>query len=141
MPAPPLSAPTQVIEPGTHATWCRRPRPGDLIDICTLPLEPAPTQPRHVAVVGVGTCLGSEFDGREITDPHRALPGAVLLTYAPANPPAPRPGLVTVTVLISLARQRQPDPVAVWPGLDHSWPEICRTSVLYAARHHTRSTR
>ena len=92
-------------------------------------------------VVGVGARLGTEFDGREITDPHRALPGAVLITYAPANPPGPRPGLVAVMVLLTLAGAREPDAVAVWPGLDHAWPEIVRTSVLFAARYHGRFAR
>lgn len=141
MPGHPPAAPTVLIDPRTHAICCRHPRPDGLIDIRTLPLEPAPTEPRHIAVVGVGARLGTEFDGREITDPHRALPGAVIITYAPANPPRPRPGLVTVMVLIALPGHDEPDALAVWPGLDHAWPEIIRTSVIFAARHHARGTR
>jgi hypothetical protein len=141
MPAHHPAAPTTVIDPGTHASWIQLPRPGGLIDIRTLPLEPAPTEPRHLAVVGVGARLGTEFDGREIADPDHALPGAVLLTYRAANPPGPRPGLVAVTVLIALPGYERPDAVAVWPGLDHAWPEIVRTSVLFAARHHAQGSR
>ena len=141
MPGHPPADPTVLIDPGTHAIWCRHPRPDGLIDIRTLPLEPAPAEPRHIAVVGVGARLGTEFDGREITDPHRALPGAVIITYAPANPPGLRPGLVAVMVLIVLPGHEEPDALAVWPGLDHAWPEIVRTSVIFAARHHARGTR
>lgn len=141
MPAPAPAAPTVLIDPGIHAIWCRHPRPGGLIDIRTLPLEPAPAEPRHIAVVGVGARLGTEFDGREITDPHHVLPGAVIITYAPANPPGPRPGLVAVMVLIALPGHDEPATLAVWPGLDHAWPEIVRTSVIFAARHHARNTR
>jgi hypothetical protein len=141
MPDPAPAAPPVLIDPGTHGAWCRYPRPGGLIDIRTLPLEPAPAVPRHIAVVGVGARLGTEFEGREITDPQHSLPGAVIIKYAPANPPGPRPGLVAVMVLVALPGHEEPDALAVWPGLDHAWPEIIRTSVIFATRHHARDIR
>jgi hypothetical protein len=133
--------PTRLVEPGFHTDPRPHPGCGGLLDIRTLPLEPIPVELRHLAVSTVGARLGTEFDGLEITDPDNALPGAVLITYAPTNPPGDCPGLVAVAVLLPLAGQIHPDAVAVWPALDVAWPEIVRTSVIFAARHQGRSPR
>ena len=131
--------PTRLIDPGIRTPPRPPPAPDGLIDIRTLPLEPVPTTPRLIAVTAVGVHLGSTFDGHEIDELDNVLPGAVLLSYQGANPPGPRPGLVSLAVHLALAGQQNPDTVAVWPGLDVAWPEIARTSVVFAARQHARS--
>jgi hypothetical protein len=138
-----LPDPTRLIDPGTRTP----PRtdtdldPDGLIDVRTLPLEPVSRDPRCYAITAVGAEIGTEFQARELLGPppFTALRGRVLLTLAPANPPGPRPGLVSVAVF--LAGPHGIEPVAVWPALDASWPEITRTAIVFAARHPTSTTR
>jgi hypothetical protein len=137
MPAP--LAPTRLIEPGSHTPPRTAPTPDGLIDLRTVPLQPRPAEPRHLAVTAVGVRLGTEFEAREIPGPNAAPPGAVVITFVAANPPGPSPGLVTVVVQLSATGA--PETVALWPWADSAWPEVARTSVVFAARHRARSTR
>ena len=137
MPAP--LAPTRLITPGTHTSTRRTPSPDGAVDVRTVPLEPRPAEPRHLAVTAVGVRLGTEFEAREIPDPNAAAPGTVVITFVAANPPGPSPGLVTV--MVQLNAPGAPETVALWPWADSAWPEIARTSVVFAARHRARGTR
>lgn len=141
MSAPRPAPPTRLIEPGTYTPPRSGIDAGGLIDIRSLPMRPRPGEARRIAVTAVGALPGTEFDGLEVTDLDLALPGAVLLTYAPTDPPDYRPGLVCAAVMLALAGQGQPETVAVWPVLDAGWVEIVRYSVVAAARLHARSTR
>lgn len=141
MSAPRPAPPTRLIEPGTYTPPRSGIGPGGLIDIRSLPMGPRPGEPRRIAVTAVGALRGTEFDGVETADLDLALPGAVLLTYAPTDPPDYRPGLVCAAVMLALAGQNEPETLAVWPILDAGWVEIVRYSVVAAARLHARSAR
>ena len=102
MSAPRPAPPTRLIEPGTYTPPRSGIGPGGLIDIRSLPMGPRPGEPRRIAVTAVGALPGTEFDGLETADLDLALPGAVLLTYAPTDPPDYRPGLFCAAVMLAL---------------------------------------
>jgi hypothetical protein len=138
---PALPDPTRLIEPGTRTPPRLVATSDGLLDVRIFPLEPAPSKPRLYAIVAVGTETGTEFQARELSapPPFTALRGTVLLTVAAANPPGARTILVGVGVY--LAGSGGIEPVALWSALDAAWPEIVRTSVVFAARHHCQAAR
>ena len=138
MPAPLAS--TRLIAPGTRTPPRTSLTPDGLLDVRTLPLEPAPALLRLFTVVAVGSGLGTEFEAYEIAEVFAAPPGAVVLTLSAANPPGPVPGLVTVTAYLSESAS-DAEPIALWPRQGMEWPEIVRTTVVFAVRHLARSTR
>jgi len=138
MPAPLTS--TRLIEPGTRTPPRTSLNPDGLLDVRTLPLEPAPLRLRLFAVAAVGSEIGTEFEAYEIADVFAAPPGTVVLTLAAANPLGPLPGLVTVTAYMSES-ESDAEPIAIWPHQGFEWPEIARTTVVFAARRPARSTR
>jgi hypothetical protein len=140
---PTTLSPTRLIEPGERTAIRTEPGPDGSIDLRTLPLDPNPDSARHFAVAAVGAGIGSQFDAREIPGPAHCPPGAVLVTYGPPTAPGATPD--QVAVVVGLAERGQAatkvTTVALWPGLNPAWPEIVRTSVVFAASHHTRSPR
>lgn len=131
---------TRLIEPGTRTPPRTSVTPDGLHDVRTLPLEPASPRLRLFAVAAVGSEIGTEFEAYEIAEVFAAPPGTVVLTIAAANPAGPLPGLVTVTAYLSESAS-DTEPIAIWPHQGFEWPEIARTTVVFAARHPARSTR
>jgi hypothetical protein len=132
--------PTRLLEPGSHLQARGNPGPGGLLDIRILPLDPIPEAARRIAVTTVGADLGTEFEGYEIPAQHVGPPGLVVISYGAATTPGSAPDRVSVIVGLTLGPGRVAT-AALWPALGYPWPEIVRTTVVFAARHHARSAR
>lgn len=138
MPAP--RSRTRLIEPGERTTPSTAPTPDGLLDVRTLPLDLIPQTPRHIAIATVGAQLGTQFEGYEIPAQHTGPPGTVVISYRAATTPGSAPDHVSVIVGLVL----EPGYVAtaaLWPALGYAWPEIVRTTAVFAVRHRERATR
>lgn len=138
MPAPHL--PTRLIEPGERTAPRITQNPQGLLDVRTLPLDLIPETTRHVAVATVGAQLGTQFEGYEIPAQHAGPPGAIVISYNAATAPGSAPDHVSVMVAL-VVETGHVATAALWPSLGYAWPEIVRTTVVFAARHQARSTR
>lgn len=137
MPAPRL--PTLLIEPGERTTPRITQNPEELLDVRTLPLDLIPKTTRHVAITTVGAQLGTQFEGYAIPDQHAGPPGAIVISYRAATAPGSAPDHVSVVVAL-VVEPGYVATVARWPSLGFAWPEIVRTTVVFAARHWARRT-
>ncbi len=138
MPAP-LTR-TRLIEPGERTTPRTAPTRDGLLDVRTLPLELIPETGRHIAVATVGAALGTQFEGYEIPAQHVGPPGTVVVSYGAATTPGSAPDHVSVIIGLVV----EPGFVAtaaLWPALGYAWPEIVRTTVVFAAQHQACGTR
>lgn len=138
MPAP--DSRTRLIEPGERTTPRTAPTPDGLLDVRTLPLDLIPETPRHIAVTAVGTQLGTQFEGYEIPAQHAGPPGAVVISYGAATTPGSAPDHVSVIVGLVI-KPGYVATAALWPALGYAWPEIVRTTAVFAAQHHACGTR
>lgn len=132
MPAP--HPRTRLIEPGERTTPRTIPTPDGLLDVRTLPLDLIPEAARHIAVAAVGVGLGTQFEGYEIPAQHAGLPGTVVISYGPATTPGSASDQVSVIVGLTLSPGYVAT-AALWPALGYAWPEIVRTTAVFAAQH------
>lgn len=132
--------PTRLIEPGERTAPRTAPGPDGLLDVRTLPLDPIPEPARHFAVATVGAALGTRFEAYEIPAPHACPPGAVLITCGAATAPGSAPDHVSIIVGLAETGGRFAT-AALWPSLGFAWPEIVRTTVVFAAAHRNRNPR
>lgn len=134
MPAP--HPRTRLLEPGERTTPRTAPAPDGLLDVRTLPLDLIPETTRHIAVATVGTQLGTQFEGYEIPAQYAGAPGAVVISYGPATTPGSAPDHVSVIVGLVI-KPGYVATAALWPALGYAWPEIVRTTAVFAAQHQT----
>lgn len=131
---------TRLIEPGDRTTPHTAPTRDGLLDVRTLPLDPIPDSFRHIAVAIIGEQLGTQFEGYEISVQHAGPPGAVVISYGAATTPGS--ALNDVSVIVGLVfKPGYVATAALWPALGYAWPEIVRTTAVFALRHHERATR
>ena len=138
MPAPYPS--TRLIEPGERTTPRTTPTQDGLLDVRTLPLDLIPETARHIAVATVGAALGTQFEGYEIPAQHAAPHGAVVISYGAATTPGSAPDHVSVIVGLVI-KPGHVATAALWPALGYAWPEIVRTTAVFAAQHRACGTR
>ena len=137
---PVLRDPTRLIEPGERTVPRIAPSPDGLLDVRTLPLDLIPETARHIAVSTVGAALGTQFEGYEIPAQHAAPPGAVVISYGAATTPGSAPDHVSVIVGLVI-KPGHVATAALWPALGYAWPEIVRTTAVFAAQHRARGAR
>ncbi len=124
---------TRLIEPGERIPPRTAPSPDGLLDIRTLPLDLIPEAPCHLAVAAVGAGLGTQFEGYQIPAQHACPPGTVVISYGPATTPGSAPDQVSVIVGLAVGPGYVAT-AALWPALGYAWPEIVRTTVVFAAQ-------
>jgi hypothetical protein len=132
----PMPAPhprTRLIEPGERTTPRTTPTRDGLLDVRTLPLDLIPESARHIAVAAVGAELGTQFEGYEITAQYVGPPGAVVISYGAATTPGSAPDHVSIIVGLVI-KPGHVATAALWPALGYAWPEIVRTTVVFAAQ-------
>jgi hypothetical protein len=125
---------TRLVEPGERTTPRTAPSADGLLDIRTLPLDLIPEAARHIAVAAVGADLGTQFEGYEIPAQHACPPGTVVISYGAATTPGSAPDQVSVVVGLVL-KPGYVATAALWPALGYAWPEIVRTTAVFAAQH------
>ena len=131
---------TRLIDPGERTTPRTVPSTDGLLDIRTLPLDPIPEVPRHIAVAAVAVDLGTQFEGHEIPAQHAAPPGTVVISYGAATTPGSAPDQVSVIVGLAVKPGRVAT-AALWPAVGYAWPEIVRTTVVFAVQQRTGGAR
>jgi hypothetical protein len=124
---------TRLIDPGERTTPRTAPGTDGRLDIRTLPLDLIPELARHLAVAAVGAGLGTQFEGYEIPAQHACPPGTVVISYGPATTPGSAPAQVSVIVGLAVEPGRV-STAALWPALGYAWPEIVRTTVVFAVQ-------
>lgn len=122
---------TRLVEPGERTPPRTAVSADGLTDIRTLPLDLIPEAPRHIAVAAVGAGLGTQFEGYEIPAQHACPPGTIVISYGAATTPGS--ALDQVSVIVGLAvKPGYVATAALWPALGYAWPEIVRTTVVFA---------
>ena len=125
---------TRLIEPGERTALRTAPTRDGLLDVRALPLELIPESARHITVITVGAGLGTQFEGYEIPAQYAAPSGAVVISYGAATTPGSAPDHVSVIVGLVL-KPGYVATAALWPALGYAWPEIVRTTAVFAAQH------
>jgi hypothetical protein len=131
---------TRLIEPGERTEPRTAPSAHGLLDIRTLPLDLIPEAARHIAVAAVGADLGTQFEGYELPAQHACPPGTVVISYGAATTPGSAPDHVSVIVALAI-KPGHVATAALWPALGYAWPEIVRTTVVFALQQRTGGAR
>jgi hypothetical protein len=131
---------TRLVEPGERTEPRTAPGTDGLLDIRTLPLDVIPEAARHLAVAAVGAGLGTQFEGYEIPAQHACPPGTVVISYGAATTPGSAPDQASVIVGLAV-KPGYVVTAALWPALGYAWPEIVRTTVVFALQQRTGGAR
>lgn len=131
---------TRLIEPGERTALRTAPTGDGLLDVRALPLDPSPTAACHITVATLGAGFGTQFEGYAIPAQYAAPPGAVVISYGAATTPGSAPDHVSVIVGLVL-KPGYVATAALWPALGYAWPEIVRTTAVFAAQHQACGTR